>query len=400
MSGAAVLGESLLERADGLPTGELAAVQESREILEDWPFESLMNAAQIEKRDCDLSGSGAVAHFPSVICPHVGRRPLFVPPSAPYTPSVSVSDRESLLAAATNLANDCVTATLVSDLRERGIRPILLKAASIRHLLDDSSDERVSYDIDLLMSERELGDVESVLPELGFESLGADTLGAGRDHDRVWVHTSTGLLVELHTSISGIAAPATHAWSALTFETDVLDITGLSVEILGETALVCHLVLNAAHHGRRNAKTMADLDRALTLVSSSTWPDVAALAARLDALPAFAAGLGLDPRGEALLQALRIHVVPDALAALRADTAPPLAQGFGWLMQLPSISAKARFVARALVPPRKYLRLWWPPARRGGPWLAAAYVWRPIWIVLHLFPAVRAWRRASRSSTD
>ena len=136
------------------------------------------------------------------------------------------------------------------------------------------------------------------------------------------------------------------------------------------------------------------------MILQPTWQGAAALATRLDALPAFAAGLRLDPRGDALLEALGIDVEPDAMAALRAETAPPLAQGFGWLAQLPSTGARLRFVARTLVPPRGYMELWWPPARRGGLWLVVAYCRRPFWIAAHLAPAVRAWRRARRSAEE
>ena len=142
-----------------------------------------------------------------------------------------------------------------------------------------------------------------------------------------------------------------------------------------------HLALNVAHHGRANPKTMADLDRALARIPWTTWAD-AALAARIDALPAFAAGVGLDPRGDALLDELGVDVAPTAAVALRAETTTTRA-GARVARRAAVDACPPRLRRRTVFPPVDYMRVWAPSARsRIG--LAAAYCWRPFWMVARL----------------
>ncbi len=312
----------------------------------------------------------------------------------------SVSDpggHENLVGTALNLTNDHVTGVLLTGLRERDQRAILLKGASFRRLFSDSSDVRVSGDIDVLVEERRIDDVEAALPELGFRYLGVTVAEPGRRRRRAWIHGHTGIPLELHTSITGIDAPPDVVWTVLSQETEVETVGSCSVEILNCPASALHLSLNTAHHGRANEKTMRDLARALSQISAATWHEAAVLAERLDAVPSFAAGLRLDPRGDGLLRELDIDAAPTPQVALRAETAPPLAQGLGWLTELPTARARIKFVVRSVFPPPDFMRLWAPSARRGNAWLAAAYCWRPLWMAARLPAAVRAWRRARRA---
>ena len=67
------------------------------------------------------------------------------------------SSDELLRAAAIKLANDHVSAQLVVDLRVHELRPILLKGASLRDLVYEPDDPRISNDIDLLVDETSYG---------------------------------------------------------------------------------------------------------------------------------------------------------------------------------------------------------------------------------------------------
>jgi len=297
-----------------------------------------------------------------------------------------------------SLANDNVTCALLAGLENRGARAILLKGASLRRALYDPSDVRVSADIDLLVDEDNLGAVEVGLPDLGFLYLGVTVAEGSRRRRRAWVHEQTGIPVELHTSITGMEASPDVVWAVLSEETEVEDIGPCTAEILNRPATALHVALNVAHHGRANAKTMADLARALARVSPDTWRAAVVLAERVDALPAFAAGLRLDPRGDALLRELEIDAHPTPHVALRAETAPPLAQGLGWLAELPTTQARIGFVVRSVFPPPEFMRVWAPSTRRGSLWLAAAYCWRPFWMATRLPGALRAWRRARRAA--
>jgi hypothetical protein len=308
------------------------------------------------------------------------------------------ADAELLLGAAVSLANDHVTCSLLTGLRERDQRAILLKGASLRRIVYDPSEVRVSTDIDVLVEEGRMDAIETLLPELGFRYLGVTVAERGRRRRRAWVHEQTGLPLELHTSITGIEAPPDIVWAVLSRETEVETIGSCSVEILNRPATALHLALNVAHHGRANTKTMSDLARALSRISTTTWRAAAALAERVDALPAFAAGLALDARGDALLHELGIDARLTPQVALRAETAPPLAQGLDWLAELPTMRSRIAFVVRSVFPPPDFMRVWAPTARRGSVWLAAAYCWRPFWMAARLPGAMRAWRRARREA--
>ena len=84
---------------------------------------------------------------------------------------------------------------------------------------------------------------------------------------RAWVHEQTGIPVELHTSVTGMEASPDVVWAVLSEETEVEDIGPCTAEILNPPATALHIALNVAHHGRANAKTMADLARAFARVS-------------------------------------------------------------------------------------------------------------------------------------
>ena len=121
----------------------------------------------------------------------------------------------------------------------------------------------MSADIDLLVDEDNLDAVEAALPDLGFRYLGVTVADGSRRRRRAWVHEQTGIPVELHTSITGMEATPDVVWAVLVRETEVETIGPCTAEVLNRPATALHIALNVAHHGRANAKTMADLARAL-----------------------------------------------------------------------------------------------------------------------------------------
>jgi hypothetical protein len=111
-----------------------------------------------------------------------------------------------------------------------------------------------------------------------------------------------------------------------------------------------------------------------------------------------AAGLRLLPAGQQLAEQLGLTTRMDTETVLRAASSPPLAEGFERLSQAGSGREWVRRVARLLVPDAAYLRWWTPLANRGPAGLALAYVWRMGWLVAHLVPGYRAWRRARKAA--
>jgi len=104
------------------------------------------------------------------------------------------------------LANDHVSCVLITGLRHRGVRAILLKGASLRRLVYDQSEVRVSADVDVLVDEGSIDTVEAALSDLGFQYLGVTVADGRRHRRRAWVHEPTGIPLELHTSITGMEA--------------------------------------------------------------------------------------------------------------------------------------------------------------------------------------------------
>jgi putative nucleotidyltransferase-like protein len=309
---------------------------------------------------------------------------------------VNRSAREhALFAVGVNLANDAATAEIAQAMRAAGVRAILLKGPAVRHWLYGDASDRLSMDIDFLISWSQLETAERVLEELGYSYLGIDAVGADRPHCRVWEVPGTGTMLELHRRIAGIGAPSDVAWDVLSAGAEQIEVSGVEANVLSASARALHLALHAAQHGANHERTKNDLALALERVPADTWAEAAKLAERLDALPAFVAGLRLVPEGATLLDDLATLREMPVEVALRADSSPPLAEGLDWMSRLP-VHKRAVFILRHLVPPAGYMRIWFPLARRSRAGLLLAYVWRPAWLLAHLPAAVLAWRTARK----
>jgi hypothetical protein len=176
------------------------------------------------------------------------------------------------------------------------------------------------------------------------------------------------------------------------------ELGGASVEVPRADARLLLLALHAAQHGAREPQPLRDLARALDIGTRAEWRDAASLATPLGAEAAFAAGLGLLEPGQTLREEFRLSASPTVESALRATTAPALTLGLDWLVRLPGVRARLGFVVRKAFPPAGFMRTWSPLARRGRLALAAAYLWRPLWLLGRAGPAIRALRRARKES--
>ncbi len=139
---------------------------------------------------------------------------------------------------------------------------------------------------------------------------------------------------------------------------------------------------------------MTDLDRAIRLVPEEIWREAASVAEEIDAVGALAAGLTMLPPGEPL--ALRIGLAGRASpeSTLRRTE---VAEGFARLSAADGAGARARLLARELCPSPAFLRWSTPLARRGRRGLAAAYVWRWMWLARRAPAGYRAFRRMRRN---
>jgi hypothetical protein len=308
---------------------------------------------------------------------------------------------DSRVRAARTIAVDLAAATVVRELRAAGIRCVLLKGPALASLLHDEDELRTYVDVDLLIAPDQDERAARVLRRLGYEQLVADSELGG--HRRLHAHEwrrADGPSVDLHRTLPGARAEPAVVVSVLFEQTRTIAVAGETVEALAPAGLALQVALHAAHHGPRAGKALDDLDRAVERLPLSDWVQAVALAERIDATPALAAGLRLRPGGAALADGLSLPRTVPVEVALKAGGAPPLASGLDWLLQMPGGRARVALVARTVLPTPGALRLWRPLARRGVPGLAAAYVSHPFWLARHAIPSVLAVRRARRSCTD
>jgi hypothetical protein len=173
---------------------------------------------------------------------------------------------------------------------------------------------------------------------------------------------------------------------------------GSDVEVLSTPGRAMHVALHAAQHGSAEEKPLEDLRRAIALVAPDTWREAVILAAELDAVPAFRAGLSLLPEGRNLAERLELPARTTVEVALRASGAHPAALGIDWLAQTPGAQRKIALMARRVFPSPAYMRAWRPLARKGRVGLVLTYLWRPLWLLRHAPPGFATWRRAKKAS--
>jgi hypothetical protein len=297
-------------------------------------------------------------------------------------------DNRMALVAARRLTLEGTAARIVGALGVAGVHCVLLKGPTLSELYDGV---RPYNDVDLLVPRESVGAAEAALGELGFELRHDDP------HSRIW--SRAGVDVDLHTTLIGAHADPDVIWAALTSGTETFSLGGANVEGLNRAGRALHVALHAAQHGAQEPKPREDLRRALELFPEDTWAEAARLAAEVGAQPAFWNGLAMEPAGREMQTRLELTKGPTRTETeLRAATPPPTAVGLLRLSETRGSKAKAALVWREAFPSAAFLRAWSPLARRGSVGLALAYVWRPIWIFIRLFPALAAIMRARRAA--
>jgi hypothetical protein len=300
-------------------------------------------------------------------------------------------------AAARGLAADAAAARVVAALAERRIPSLLLKGPAVARWLYAEDEVRAYGDVDLLVPPSDRDGAEQALRELGFAPLveEAELRGHRPLHATEWV-ARDGISVDLHVTISGAGAPPQRVWDALRLHTVPLELGEAETDVLDAAGIALLVALHAAHHGVGYERFRMELRRALDRLPEQSWAEAAALAEGIDATPAFAAGLALDPRGAELAATLGLAGRRTVDATLRASGPPPLALGLEWLSRTPGLRAKARLVVRTTFPAPGAMRAWRPYARRGRVSLAAAYATHPFWLARHLPSSALALRRTRK----
>jgi hypothetical protein len=292
---------------------------------------------------------------------------------------------------------DRVAAEVADAFKAAGIDSILLKGASLadwlyqRHL-------RPYTDVDLLVPISVRTRAEHVLAERGFADVYKDVAPSERvSYATGWRREHT--YVDLHHSVLGAMASPEVVWETFSAYCGVLTIGGTELKVLLPPALACVCALHAAQHGPNDRGPLEDLDRALARGSIGVWRDAKAVAAALDAMPAFQEGLRLVPRGAALAQELGLQGSGAPIDVLiRLESSPSIVHGLEQLRETNGAWSRGRLLVRKLVPTPSALRRSWSFARRNRVTLVLSYLWRPIWIMAGALPALIRWARLRRQA--
>jgi hypothetical protein len=303
-----------------------------------------------------------------------------------------------LQSAIRTLALDRLTADVVTEFRDRGIRSILLKGPALARWLYADKEWRGYADCDLLVSPQDVPAAEAVLERMGFEREGLHSIeGDWQKYSSAWTGPRASN-IDLHHTFIGVGVPAPEFWRIMSEGTERMRVAGVEVEVLRPAARVLALVIHVAKDGSRRGKARHALAHAVQRLPIKLWVEGAEVAARLDATEAFAAGLRVEASGRALAARLNLsEAAPPVDVAIRLEGgAPPLAAGMHWLLTSRGWRHKVVVVLRKLVPPPTFMRAWSPLARKGWPGLALAYLGRPIWVMLRAVPAAQIVWRARR----
>jgi hypothetical protein len=314
-------------------------------------------------------------------------------PKSPRAPGRAAGIR------AKTLRIDWGTAEVLRSFQSAGVQALLLKGATFAHWLYSADDPRPYGDCDLLVRPGDFDRAREALAGLGFEPTldEAQMPEWWREHAVAWLRHSDALTVDLHHTLEGVGVDDDALWRTLVANHDTVEVAGYPAPALTITGRAVHLVLHAAQHGSDWAPLLDEVERAIRTVDAGTWTAAGALAAELEATPAFAAGLRLVPSGRELADRLKLPSARSVGVELRTTTPPPGALVFDQLSQATGFRARLRILRHKLFPPATFMRKWSPRARRGRLGLAVAYAERPIWLLKQAPAGFRAWRAARRA---
>lgn len=303
-----------------------------------------------------------------------------------------------MVAVARTLALDRVAVEAVGALRAEGIEPLLVKGPALARLLYDQGELRPYGDVDLLVGPGHFERALAILQGRGFEGYGGadpEVLRAqGISHAAPLTRRSDGSSIDLHRTLLGVRATADRVFATFSENAETVRIGGSEVPVPRTAVLAFHVALHAAQHGAKVERPLEDLRRALERFDQQVWAEATLVAAALDAIDAFAAGLRLLPAGGALAERLGVGLTRSVEAALRAHTPPSTSLGWERLMRARGVRGRLGLLRRAVAPSPSYLRIWATQSGYTASNPAALYPLRAAWLVTQAPGALRAVREA------
>lgn len=168
-----------------------------------------------------------------------------------------------------SMRNDRLTLALVDRVQAAGVRPLVLKGAATRAMLQLT--HRPSADVDLLVHPGDRRRVERVLTDLGYRRK----LGVHADN---WT-SADGVPVDLHRTIPRLRVSGADAWRILQAHRATIELAGGSIDVLDRPAHLVHLAIHATQDDL--ARSPEDLRRAVELADEACLDAAVALSAEL-----------------------------------------------------------------------------------------------------------------------
>jgi hypothetical protein len=242
-----------------------------------------------------------------------------------------------------------------------GVQSLLLKGLSTSLWLWGDTTSRSYRDIDLLVAPANWPAAEAVLRRLGYLDRGAGLSAVERlPHESQYLGPA-GACVDLHRSIVGMRLPAEQLFERLWQEREELPPSLGSLNALNMRARLVHCAVHAAAGGRHDGRAWIVLDRAVRGTPSGDWEAAAGLAAELDCMDAFVAGLGLHPAAAGLLSDMRLPSTRNVEVLLRASGSSRGSRRAYQLMSASPWQERRQIFTSQLLPSKAALELAYGP---------------------------------------
>lgn len=302
------------------------------------------------------------------------------------------------LLAARSLLLEWEAGIAIDRLRSAGVTPILLKGPAIARWLYDEGEVRPYCDVDLLVSPSKFSAAMEILARNGYSHPLAGAAPAEMGPKERELFGPGGVCIDLHAGLLGVTADLQQSWDVLVRRTMGFRLRGgVDVHVLDVPARTMHLALHAAQNGPVDRKAVNDLRRGIERLGRADWVEAAKLAAQLQAIEAFSAGLRIVPEGTILADELSLPTRMTVELLLRTQSSRQDAIFFERFADTRGLRSKAALVARKVFPTTVLLHANSSFARRGRLGLVCVRLYRPLSLAIRLAPALRAWTRARRT---
>jgi hypothetical protein len=197
--------------------------------------------------------------------------------------------------------------SVISALREQGIRVILLKGPAIaRWLYPEDPWNRRYLDVDIFVGPHDSRRTDSLLRELGFTVWG-NVLEVDENHARTYVRQTDSATIDLHRTLHGMeGVPAQVVWETLSGDPETALIRSFPVEIPNATVRTLNVALHLSPVDAPNSQPWIDLRRAIEQVDSNCWQAAIDLARSLGIEDELAPRLRRLTEGAALADTLEL----------------------------------------------------------------------------------------------